>query len=101
MRNEPEKAKFFQIKEVSPGLSFCLFSVWLHQTMTYLVRLSVVSCTYKHVYTHGASGRVTRKPPAQFCLETSVKGALKFFSLTLSRIFGVSLLIFQVRHSHF
>lgn len=35
VRNESEKTKIFQITEVSPGFSFCLFSVWLHQTVTY------------------------------------------------------------------
>ena len=33
MRNKSEKARIFQIKELSPGFSFCLFSVWLHPTM--------------------------------------------------------------------
>ena len=57
MRNESEKAKIFQINEVSPGFSFCLFSAWLHQTMTYLVHIHMVSFTHKYIYTHYMFGR--------------------------------------------
>lgn len=48
----PKRSRFFQIKEVSLGFSFCLFSVWLHQTATYLVHISTVSFTHKYVRAH-------------------------------------------------
>lgn len=74
MRHESVKAKVFPNQGVCLSSSFCLFSVWLHRTTSYLAQKYMVSFSHRYRYTLHV-GKVNRKSCAEPCSRTLLKCA--------------------------